>query len=268
MLTRREFLLAAAAAGTAAACGLFGDDGPERISYGDARSQFGDLYRHDDPLGTVVLVHGGAWADDEDLTIVRPVARDLHRRGYAVWNVEYRRVGEEGGGWPGTFDDVGAAVDHVAELELDTDRVVVMGHSAGGTLALWVGGRDGAVAPAGVVSLAGFTDLEACVDENLLAGACARVLGGTPDEVIERYREASPLERLPIGIPQELVHGEDDEIVPVRQSEGYTAAARAAGDQATFTPVPDAGHFQLIDVHHPAYREVLRSLQDLTPTSA
>src|SRR4029453_6317531 len=82
-----------------------------------------------------------------------------------------------------------------------------------------------------------------------------------------RSREASPLERLPIGAPQVLVHGEDDEIVPVRQSEGYAAAARAAGDQATFTPVPDAGHFQLIDVPHPPSREVLRSLQDLTPTS-
>jgi acetyl esterase/lipase len=266
-LSRREFL-AAAAAGTAVACGLFDEDGPERIEYGDAPSQFGDLYLPgDEPRGTVVLVHGGAWAVDEDLSLVRPVARDLKRRGYGVWNVEYRRVGEPGGGWPGTFDDVGAAVDHVAALEgdhpVDPGRVVVVGHSAGGTLALWAGGRQGEVTPVGVMSLAGFTDLEACVDEDLLAGACSRVLGGTPDEVAARYLQASPLERLPIGLPQSLVHGVADDVVPVRQSEGYAAAARAAGDPARFVPVPDAGHFQVIDTQHPAYREVISELERL-----
>ncbi len=267
MLSRREFLVAATVAGTAVACGLFDDDGPQRISYGDGPSQFGDFYRRDDARTTVVLVHGGAWADDEDLSLVRPVARNLRNRGYAVWNIEYRRVGEPGGGWPGTFEDVGAAIDHVADLNVDTDRVVVVGHSAGGTLALWAGGRDGTVTPAGVLSLAGFTDLAACVEANLVDGACARLLGGTPDQVGERYQEASPIDRLPIGIPQALVHGVDDDVVPLGQSQAYAAAAREAGDQADFTAVDHAGHFQLIDVDHPAYRDVLRALDDLVPST-
>jgi dipeptidyl aminopeptidase/acylaminoacyl peptidase len=184
-----------------------------------------------------------------------------------VWNIEYRRVGEEGGGWPGTFEDVGAAIDHLevlAEEEpIDLDRVVVVGHSAGGTLALWAAGREGTVSPRGYLSLAGFTDMEACVREELLAGACSAVLGGTPSEVSDRYVDASPLRRLPTGKAQSLVHGVDDDIVPVRQSVDYAAAARAAGDPVNVVEVPDAGHFQLIDIQHPAYNEVLTQIDRL-----
>jgi acetyl esterase/lipase len=267
-LTRREFLAASLVAGTAAACGFFDDDGPRRIDYGDAPSQFGEIYvPSGDPRGTVVLVHGGEWADDTDLTLLRPVARDLQREGYVVWNVEYRRVGEAGGGWPGTFEDVGAAIDHVDTLAddhpVDTDRVVVVGHSAGGTLALWAAGREGSVQPRGFLSLAGFTDLEACVREDLLAGACSRLLGGNPAEVTDRYREASPLRRLPTGKRQALVHGQDDDIVPVRQSVDYAAAAEASGDRVDLVTVRNAGHFQLIDVKHPAYGDVLTALDTL-----
>ncbi len=267
--TRREFLAAGLVAGAAVACGLFDDDnGPRRISYGDAPSQFGDLYvPSSDPRGTVVLVHGGSWADDTNLRILRPVARDLRDAGYVVWNVEYRRVGETGGGWPGTFDDIGAAIDHLPILAEDDpvepDRAVVVGHSAGGTLALWAAGRPTAVEPVGFMSLAGFTDLEACVQENLLTGACERLLGGTPADVPRRYRQSSPVDRLPTGHRQALVHGVDDDVVPVRQSEGYAAAAEAAGDDVTLVTVPDAGHFQVIDPAHPAYRQVREQLADL-----
>ena len=276
-LSRRDLLRSGLAvvvvAGTATACGLFEDDGPEVIDYGDAESQFGELFLPSgDPRATIVLVHGGSWQDDTDLGLVRPMARDLAREGYAVWNVEYRRVGEDGGGWPGTFEDVGAAVDHVAvmaaEHPVDPERVIVVGHSAGGTLALWAGGRPDGVRPLGVVSLAGFTDLEACVQEDLLAGACSRVLGGTPAEVPDRYLQASPLQRLPIDVAQVLVHGADDEIVPVRQSVQYAAAAEAAGDRASAVTVPDAGHFQLIDVKHPAYGDVLTGIDQLASGSA
>ena len=271
-LSRRDFLRLSTAvgiAGTAAACGLLDDDnGPDRIDYGDAGSQFGDLYvPSGDPRGTVVLLHGGAWEADEDLSIVKPVAQDLRREGYVVWNVEYRRVGQPGGGWPGTFEDIGAAIDHLTTIAedhpVDLDRVVVVGHSAGGTLALWAAGREGTVQPRGYLSLAGFTDLEACVEEGLLAGSCANVLGGTPAEVPDRYREASPAARLPTGRRQSLVHGIDDDIVPVRQSEDYAALAQAAGDPAQLVTVPNAGHFQLIDIQHPAYGEVLTQISRL-----
>ena len=270
-LSRRDFLragVAAGLAGTAVACGLFDDDGPERIDYGDAGSQFGDLYLPSgDPRGTVVLVHGGAWRSEEDLSIVSEVAEDLRHEGHVVWNVEYRRVGEPGGGWPGTFEDVGAAIDHLDELAVDhpiaLDRVVVMGHSAGATLALWAAGRDGAVQPRGYLALAGITDLEGCVQQDFLPGACARVLGGTPDEVPDRFRDASPSRRLPTGRRLGLVHGVDDVIVPVTQSQAYAEAARAAGDEVDLVTVPEAGHFQLIDVRHPAYGEVLTQVSRL-----
>jgi acetyl esterase/lipase len=269
--SRREFLrvgVAAGIVGTAAACGFFDDDGPDRIDYGQAGSQFGDLYvPSGDARGTVVLLHGGAWETEEDLSIVKPVAEDLRREGYVVWNVEYRRVGESGGGWPGTFDDVAAAIDHLAVLAedrpVDLERVVIVGHSAGGTLALWAAGRDGSVRPRGFLSLAGLTDLASCVEEDLLVGACARVLGGTPAEVPDRYREASPAARLPTGRRQRLVHGIDDDIVPVRQSQDYVALAQAAGDPAEVVTVPNAGHFQLIDIQHPAYGEVLTQISQL-----
>jgi acetyl esterase/lipase len=272
-LSRREFLAAGLVAGAATACGFFGDDGPEKVSYGSAGSQFGELYvpGGDDPRGTIVLVHGGSWADDTDLTLLRPMARDLMREGYCTYNIEYRRVGEDGGGWPGTFDDVGTAIDHIAtmaaEHPVDPDRTIVVGHSAGGTLALWAAGREGEVQPRGFLSLAGFTDLEACVEEQLLAGACARVLGGTPAEVPRNYREASPVARLPTGRRQALVHGEDDDVVPVRQSVDYAAAAEAAGDPVTLTTVRNTGHFQLIDVKHPAYGDVLTAIDQLMTSS-
>ena len=269
-LSRRDFLRVGVAAGvtvTVASCGLF-DDGPDRIAYGSAGSQFGDLYvPSGDPRGTVVLVHGGAWEAEEELSILAPVAEDLRREGHVVWNVEYRRVGEPGGGWPGTFEDLGAAIDHLADIAedhpVDLGRVVVVGHSAGGTLALWAAGRDGAVVPRGYLSLAGVTDLEACVSEDLLAASCADLLGGTPDEVPDRYRQASPAARLPTGRPQSLVHGIDDDVVPVRQSQDHAAAAQTAGDPVELVTVPNAGHFQLIDIRHPAYGEVLTQISSL-----
>jgi acetyl esterase/lipase len=268
-LSRRDFLAASLVAGTAAACGFFGDDGPERVEYGNAPSQFGELFvPSDDPRGTIVLVHGGSWRTDTNLSLVRPVARDLSREGYVVWNVEYRRVGEPGGGWPGTFEDVGTAIDHLGALSgdhpVDPDRVVVVGHSAGGTLALWAARRQGEVTPTGYLSLAGITDLEACVQqEPELAGACTSLLGGFPADVGRRYREASPIRRLPTGHRLALVHGEADDVVPISQSVDYAAAAQAAGDAASLVRVPDAGHFQLIDIKHPAYGDVLTAIDGL-----
>ena len=271
-LSRREFLAASVVAGTAAACGFFDDDGPKKIDYGDAPSQFGELFvPSGDPRGTIVLVHGGSWEEDTDLSLVRPMARDLHREGYVVWNVEYRRVGEQGGGWPGTFEDVGAAIDHLGpsadDQPVDLDQVIVVGHSAGGTLALWAAGRDGDVTPTGYLSLAGFTDLERCARTRRLAAACNAAHGRDAAEVGRRYQEASPLRRLPTGRRQALVHGEDDDIVPISQSVDYAAAAEAAGDSVNLVRVADAGHFQLIDIKHPAYGDVLTARSDASAVS-
>ena len=172
-----------------------------------------------------------------------PLAHDLARRGYAVWNIEYRRVGQEGGGWPGTLEDAAAAIDHLVEVGCRRHRagLITVGHSAGGHLAVWLAARHrlpaGAVGsgprvrPCAAVSQAGVLDLVRGAADGLGSGACAGLLGGEPDAVPDRYEIASPLALLPLGVPVLLVHGERDDIVPPSQSDAYAAAARAAGDE-------------------------------------
>lgn len=261
----------------ASACGLFGDDGPERFGYGSAPSQFSELWR---PAGTgpfpaVVMVHGGSWSEGTGRDLMDDVARDLADQGIAVWNVEYRRLGEDGGGFPGTFQDVAAAVDDLAgradELGIDTDRVVFVGHSAGGQLALWAAARDrlpsGTVGagpsllPRSVVALAPVTDLEGCARQGELEGTCAFVMGASPDEAPNRYDRFSPQALVPLGVPQRLFHGAADTVVPPTDSEAYVAAARAAGDDAALTVQPEANHFTVLDPATPAWAQVRDTIQ-------
>jgi acetyl esterase/lipase len=277
-LGRRELLVGAGIAGAGVAlagCGLFSDQGPDRIRYGSAPSQFGELYEPDGrgPWPVVVTIHGGSWQADETLSLMEDACSDLQRRGYAVWNIEYRRIGELGGGFPGTLDDVRAAVDHVRVLAADRalapDRVALLGHSAGGTLALWAGGRVGtesdggavpAVSPKAAMSLAGVPDLADCAREGLVNGACAQFMGGLPDERPESYALASPIEQVPLGLPQVVVHGRDDVVVPVDQSESYAAAATQAGDPVRLQVVDGANHFSLIDPDQPGWSVVVGEL--------
>lgn len=280
--TRRRLLaggLALGVAGVAASCGLFDDDGPERFSYGDAPSQFSELWRPsgDPPWSTVVMIHGGSWSSSTDRTIMKKVARDLARHGHAVWNIEYRRLGEAGGGWPGTFTDVATAIDDVAarpdEVPVDLDRLVFVGHSAGGQLALWAGARRGLpagsvgaspqVTPRAVVALSPVTDLAGCARQGALEGTCAEVVGGSPDQVPGRYARTSPLELTPLGLPQRLFHGTVDTVIPLDQSRSYVAAATAAGDDAALTEQADANHFSVLDPSTPAWREVRAQLDQL-----
>jgi acetyl esterase/lipase len=226
-----------------------------QIAYGDHPDQVGNLHLPpgDGPWPAVVLVHGGFWRRGWDRTLMTPLARDLAARGLAAWNIEFRRVGQQGGGWPGTLDDAAAALDHVAALEeIDATRVVTAGHSAGGHLALWLAGRR-LVGPVGAVSLAGVADLVQGAVANLGNGACQALLGGGPDDVPERYAAASPAALLPLGVPQLLVHGGRDDIVPPSQSRGYVEAARAAGDEADLVELPDADHFDVIEPGHAAW---------------
>jgi acetyl esterase/lipase len=167
---------------------------------------------------------------------------DLARRGFAAWNLEYRRIGRgQGGGWPATFDDVGAGIDHLAKLgepRLDLSAgVTALGHSAGGQLALWAASRSDPVVPVRRVVA------QAAVCNLAVAGEPAwELLGGRPDEVPERYDLADPMRLVPLGVPTLLVHGADDETVSVQRSRDYAAAARAAGDQVELVePVP-GGH--------------------------
>jgi len=228
---------------------------PGRHHYGEHPRQVADLHtpRGPERHPVVVVLHGGYWQPPYTRLVMRPLCLDLVRRGYAAYNVEYRRLGRDGGGWPQTFQDVAVAVDHLAELEdplLDLDRVMLLGHSAGGQLAMWAAGRawlptgavgsSPAVRPVGVAALAAVSDLES-------AGAPAReLLGGGPTAVPGRWAQADPIRRLPLEVPVGMVHAIDDETVSIERSREYAAAARAAGGVVTLTEAP-GGHRDPID---------------------
>jgi acetyl esterase/lipase len=238
--------------------------GGKTLRYGTRRGQVGELWwpspesRPAGDLPVVVLVHGGFWRAPYTKTLMRGLARSITEHGWVAWNIEYRRVGffGGGGGWPNTFDDVAAAVEVLeAQPGLDLERVVTCGHSAGGHLALWLAARAGLaegspdgpvrVPVRGVVALAGVSDLELAYELDLGRGAVSGLLGGGPDVVPERYASASPAARLPLGVPQVLVHGADDTVVPATMSRAYVDRATDAGDPATFVPVP-GGHREML----------------------
>ena len=281
-LSRRSFLvgtMAAGVAGAAAACGLFGDDGPEIVTYGNHPSQFAEFWKPsaEPPWPVVVMIHGGAWRDREDRKIMHPNAQDLADRSYAVWNIEYRRLGEDGGGYPGTLTDVGRAIDALAdqgeEIPVDPQRVIALGHSAGGHLALWAAARGNLPADApgagprvrvrGVFALAPVPDLVRCADEHLVEGACVEFLGGGPSDVPDRYEIASPDARLPLGVRQVLLHGTEDEVVPLSLSQRYADDARAAGDPVELIELPFGNHFTPIDTENSGWGEVTTRVGDM-----
>jgi acetyl esterase/lipase len=235
-----------------------------RLAYGPEPLQFGELRLPTgaSPHPVLVVIHGGFWRARYGLDHIGHLCAALTAAGLATWNVEYRRVGDPGGGWPGTFHDVAAAAEHVRALApaygLDLGRVVALGHSAGGHLALWLAGRHriapsdplAAAAPLplrGAVSLGGVVDLRRAWERRLGNGAVDDLLGGPPDQVAERYAAADPAALLPLGVRQVLVHGTADANVPFALSEGYAAAAVARGDAARLVPLPGAGHFEVID---------------------
>ncbi len=217
----------------------------------------------------VLLIHGGFWRERWDRTLMTPLAIDLASRGYAAWNVEYRRVGQEGGGWPETLDDVAAAADALADIaEIDQARIVSVGHSAGGHLALWLGARKtGRARPRAAVSLAGVADLAQAHADDLGNCAVTDLIGGSPVDLPERYASASPAALVPLGISQLLVHGGNDDIVPPSQSRAYAERARAAGDEVEFVEIPGADHFGVVDPAHEAWRAVVDRLPLLLGTA-
>lgn len=225
----------------------------------------------------MVLLHGGYWRAVYTRRLMRHLAADVASRGWMAYNAEYRRVGlgGGGGGWTATFDDVAAAVDHLRHVDgVDTTRIVTCGHSAGGHLALWAAARhrlppgapgaQPAIRPAAAVSLAGVVDLIRADALRLGNGAVTGLLGGRADHHADRYAQASPAALLPLGVPQVLVHGLDDTVVPASLSEGYVEAARQAGDgDAAYVPVPGAGHLDMIDPSTRAWSVTLDHLHRL-----
>ncbi len=245
-----------------------------RLAYGDDPLQFGDLRlpRSPAPHPVAIVIHGGCWRSRYDITHIGSFSEALTREGIATWTLEYRRVGDSGGGWPGTFLDVARGTDHLRALArehpLDLSRVVAVGHSAGGQLALWLAARwklptkseirggGNPLALKGVVSLAGVDDLRRALDAGVCDDMAAALLGGGPDERPERYGEASPVELLPIGAPLRLLNGALDPVVPAAFGRDLERRSRAAGDDVALTLIEDAGHFELIAPSSEAFRFV------------
>ena len=256
----------------------------ERLSYGAAPQHFGELRipGGKGPFPVVVVIHGGCWRAEYDLGHIRPVAAALTAAGFATWTIEYRRLGDPGGGWPGTLEDVGRALDAMREIAktqpLDLERVLTLGHSAGGHLALWVAARSiagGDVRVRGVVGLAAISDLDRYADGTGNCNAAGRELIGKgavgDEERAHRLAFASPIERLPLGAPVRLIHGAEDSIVPLELSQRYAAAARRQGDDAQLVAVPGAGHFDVIAPWSAAWKpvdEAVRALSGVGPPGA
>ena len=248
-----------------------------RLNYGDESFQFGDLYvpTDEERHPVVVLIHGGFWRATYDLSLMTKLAQDLVGRGIAAWNIEYRRVGNSGGGWPGTLLDVASATDYLMTIadtyRLDLQRVVAIGHSAGGHLAFWLAtrgkgeqaGSDAPLALRGVVSLAGVVDLEQVWELGLSNDAVVELLDGSPDEVSERYKAASPFEHLPLGVEQVLIHGTEDDIVPIVVSQEYADRARQLGDTVKLIKLVGGNHFVVIDPASLAWGRTVAEIQRL-----
>ncbi|WP_376692929.1 alpha/beta hydrolase [Wenzhouxiangella sp. EGI_FJ10409] len=244
------------------------------VSYGESPSQFGELYlpEGEGPFPLLVLIHGGCWRVEYGLDHVAPLADELREAGVAVWSLEYRRLGEEGGGWPGTFDDMAAGFDRIEGLSeshpLDLDRVVLAGHSAGGHLALWLAARhrlppdhrwhaDSMNGLQGVVGLAAISDLARYAEgEGACNRAAAELLGENESDGEDHLALVSPDRLLPPAAPVHLIHGREDAIVALKQSVVHAARIRAAGGEARRHILEGAGHFDLIAPFAPAWAEV------------
>lgn len=231
------------------------------------------------PAPLILLLHGGFWRAEYDRTHLGPLASALAEEGYVVCLPEFRRTGMPGGGWPGTFDDVALATDTLPALVaeavpwVDRSRIVLVGHSAGGHLALWAASRHrlpesspwrtDALATRGVLSLAGISDVDMCARLRLDDAAAQELLGGEPNEIPDRYAVANPISLLPTGQRTLLLHGTDDAIVPPEMSRRYVETATVMGDDATLFSLDGVEHFGPIDPLSSAWPAVVCAIKGL-----
>jgi acetyl esterase/lipase len=252
------------------------------LSYGQDANQIGELRlpAGSGPHPIVVLVHGGCWMP-QAARYLAAMGDELKKDGIASWNIEYRRIGQPGSGWPGTYLDVGHAIDYLrtiaSQYRLDLSHTAVLGHSAGGHLAMWAGMRH-RIPPAsplyiadplplrGVINLAGTIDMSANIahmEEKCRGPVVTNLMGGTLATVPDRYQTVSAQTVLPLGVTQILIWGDQEDFVPQPLVEQYVAAAARSGDRARLILVPGAGHFETASpftVAWPLVRDAVRSL--------
>jgi acetyl esterase/lipase len=236
----------------------------ERIAYGTDPNQFLDLRRAKKSLQrAVAFIHGGYWRAKYDLMHASHLCEALRNSGWSTFNIEYRRVGNPGGAWPGTFSDLRAALQLIfssaKKWEFAPENLVVMGHSAGGQLALALAGHDERIKKA--ASLAGVLNLQKAYDLHLSHDAVVEFLGGTPAQMPDHYREASPVQ-LRIKAKQLIVHGDKDDVVPVEISREYVTL-KGAKEWVEPLVLPGAGHFEVIDPRTKEWKQIEAALNKI-----
>jgi acetyl esterase/lipase len=234
-----------------------------RVAYGGDQNQFVDLRlpKSNGSHALAIVIHGGYWRAKYDLEYAGHLCAALTAKGMATANVEYRRVGNAGGGWPGTFSDIRAGYQFLTQnarkYEFDTRHIVAIGHSAGGQLGLCLAAHEPGVKA--VISLAGVVDLQRAYELHLSNDAVVEFLGGTPAEVADHYREADPM-KLAIGAQQWLVHGAVDDVVPPAFSRDYVSAKQKRKENPHLVEIAGAGHFEVVDPRSGAWRDVERAV--------
>lgn len=250
-----------------------------RLQYGDEPLQFGDLRipSGEGPHPVAVFIHGGCWLSEYDIAHSSKLAAAMAENGIATWSLEYRRVGNEGGGWPGTFQDIGRGADHLRSLadkySLDLDRVIAMGHSAGGHLALWLAvrsrlPRDATIGSAeplqlhGVLALAPAPDLRYLHEQEVCGHVIDKLMGGSPEQVPDRFRWGDPTLTAPADVPQVLVIGKHDKNW-APPGLRYFEAARERGDDIRVIDAAESGHFEMIDPDSSTWPIVLEAARQM-----
>lgn len=255
----------------------------QRLFYGSDSLQFGDLRLPDGPgpHPVAMIIHGGCWLSSVSLEYTSPLADALRNEGIATWNVEYNRVGDPNGGWPGTFTDLAVATDFLREISegnhLDLDNVIVVGHSAGAHLALWVASRHKVTPESeiyrsdpqpirGVVALASPVDMERSVGpvyEYCRDSVITKLIGGLPDEVPENYDNTSPIKLLPIGVPQRLMVGELDIPLLLGQMSAYSDSALKLNEDIQLDTIEHVWHNELAIPGSIAWLKVRATIKSL-----
>jgi acetyl esterase/lipase len=239
-----------------------------RLAYGADPNQFGDLRipKTKGPFPVGMNIHGGFWRAKYNLAHAGHLCAALTAKGIATWNVEYRRVGNPGGGWPGTFEDIRNAYRYLSQIakryDFDSTKILVMGHSAGGQLALCLAAHESSLKR--VMSLAGVVDLQQAWEQDLSDNAVADFLGGKPSQVPEHYQEADPMQlAIDPATTQWLIHGAGDNVVPSYFSRQYAEHKKKHGEDVHYTEISNAGHYDVIDPRSSAWPAVENTVRRL-----